>query len=60
MSHPTYRGDSLVDALNHIGVDSTFESRKNLALKNGINDYTGSARQNLELLQLLKDGRLKS
>ena len=59
LSHPTYRGDSLVDALNHIGVDSTFESRKNLALKNGINDYTGSARQNLELLQLLKDGRLK-
>ena len=60
LSHPTYRGDSLVDALDQIGVDSSFASRKELAIKNGIENYTGSARQNLELLRLLQEGRLKS
>ena len=60
LSHPTYRGDSLVDALSQIGVDSSFASRKDLAQKNGIENYTGSARQNLELLRLLQEGRLKS
>ena len=59
LSHPTYRGDSLVDALDQIGVDSSFASRKELAQKNGIDNYTGSARQNLELLRLLQEGRLK-
>ncbi len=59
LSHPTYQGDSLTDALTEIGVDASFASRKSIANKNGIDDYTGSARQNLELLQLLKEGRLK-
>ncbi len=59
LSNPTYRGDSLVDALTQIGVDALFSSRRELAKKNGINDYTGSARQNLELLRLLKDGKLR-
>ncbi|WP_050637017.1 glycoside hydrolase family 25 protein [Candidatus Stoquefichus sp. SB1] len=59
LSNPTYRGDSLVDALTQIGVDASFSSRRELAKKNGINDYTGSARQNLELLRLLKDGKLR-
>lgn len=59
LSHPTYQGDSFVDALTQIGVDASFASRKELAMKNGIDDYTGSAKQNLELLRLLKEGRLK-
>lgn len=59
LSNPTYRGDSLVDALVQIGADASFESRHNLANKNGIENYTGSARQNLEMLRLLKEGRLK-
>lgn len=59
LSNPTYRGDSLVDALVQIGVDASFESRQELARRNGITNYTGSARQNLELLHLLKEGRLR-
>lgn len=59
LSNPTYRGDSLVDALTQIGVDASFASRKELAEKNGIDNYTGSAKQNLELLRLLKEGRLR-
>jgi hypothetical protein len=59
LSNSTYKGDSFVDALNAIGINSSFENRKNIASKNGIDNYTGSARQNLDLLRLLKEGRLK-
>lgn len=59
LSNPTYRGDSFVDALTQIGVDASFESRRKIAQNNGIDNYTGSAKQNLELLRLLKEGRLK-
>lgn len=59
LSNPTYKGDSFVDALVQIGVDGSFTTRRELAKRNGINDYTGSAKQNLELLRLLKEGRLK-
>lgn len=59
LSNPRYRGDSLVDALTHIGVDASLTSRHKLAKKNGIDNYTGSAKQNLELLHLLQEGRLK-
>lgn len=59
LSNPTYRGDSLVDALVQIGVDASFQNRLKLAKLNSIENYTGSAKQNLELLHLLKDGRLR-
>lgn len=59
LSHPTYQGDSFVDALTQIGVDASYQNRKAIAKNNGIENYTGSARQNLELLRLLKEGRLK-
>lgn len=59
LSNPTYKGDSIVDALTQIGVDASMESRKRIAEVNGIENYTGSQRQNLELLRLLKEGRLK-
>lgn len=59
LSNPTYKGDSFVDALVQIGVDGSFTTRRELAKRNGIPDYTGSAKQNLELLRLLKEGRLK-
>lgn len=49
---------SLVDALKSIGVDSSFNNRKNIARKNGIPDYEGTARQNEQLLSKLKAGRL--
>lgn len=59
LSNPTYKGDSFVDALTQIGVDASFSSRREIAKMNGMADYTGSAKQNLELLRLLKEGRLK-
>ena len=60
LSNPNYVGDSLVNALNEIGEDISFENRRRLANLNGINNYVGSAAQNLEMLQLLKEGKLIS
>lgn len=59
LSNPTYRGDSFVDALTQIGVDASFQRRREIAIANGIENYTGSAKQNLELLRLLREGRLR-
>lgn len=50
--------NSIVEALKSIGVDSSFNNRKKIAVKNGINNYTGTATQNIELLDKLKAGRL--
>ena len=59
LSNPNYIGDSLVDALTQIGVDASFESRRAIARRNGIENYTGSTEQNLQLLRLLRDGQLR-
>lgn len=50
---------SLVDALNSIGVNSSFSNRSKIAKKNGIKLYIGTAKQNIQLLNLLKQGKLK-
>lgn len=50
---------SIVDALKTIGIDSSYNNRKNIAKKNGISNYTGTAAQNTQLLNLLKQGKLK-
>lgn len=55
-----YKYMSLSDALNEIYVNNNYEYREKLALKNGIDNYTGSKVQNLKLLQLLKNGKLKA
>lgn len=59
--HPKYNGStsSIVDALKSIGVDSSYNNRENIAKKNGISNYSGSASQNTQLLNLLKQGKLK-
>lgn len=49
---------SLVDALKRIGVNSSFANRKKIAVANGIADYSGTAKQNIKLLNLLKQGKL--
>ncbi len=54
-----YKGYSIVDALKSIGVDSSFENRRKIASKNGINNYKGTMLQNIKLLNLFKDGKLK-
>lgn len=55
---PNYNGNSLVDALKDINVDSSFDYRMKIARKNGINNYKGSSFQNNKLLKLLKKGKL--
>ncbi len=50
---------SIVDALKCLGIDSGFSFRAKIAAKNGISGYTGTAYQNLCLLDLLKKGQLK-
>src|SRR5690606_2305544 len=55
-SKAVYTGNSIVDYLNSIGVDSSFANRKKLAEKHGIKNYKGTAAQNLQLLRILRDG----
>lgn len=59
--YPKYTGKSvsLVDALKSLKIDSSFANRKKIAVKNGIKAYLGTAKQNTQLLNLLKQGRLK-
>ena len=49
---------SIVDALQSIGVDSSFNNRKKIAILNGISNYSGTESQNIELLSKLKKGLL--
>lgn len=56
---PNYNGYSIVEALNKIGVDSSFDNRKKIAAKNNVNNYMGTAVQNNQLLTKLKAGKLK-
>ena len=55
-----YTGVSIVDALKEIGVDSSYQYRARLAEVNNISNYHGTAEQNTRMLELLKNGRLKS
>lgn len=49
---------TLIDSLNKIGVDSSYNNRKKIAIANGITNYSGTAAQNMEMLELLQDGKL--
>ena len=57
-SESTYKGNSIVDYLKSIGIDSSFSNRKKLAEENGIKNYTGTANQNTKLLNILRNGTL--
>ena len=52
--------ESLVDALASVGADASFASRKEIAESNGVSGYTGTAAQNILLLNLLKNGALRT
>ena len=54
-----YKGSSIVDGLKSVGVNSSYDNRKKIAKANGIQNYTGTAKQNTELLNKLKKGTLK-
>lgn len=49
---------SIVTALNSLGIGSSFANRKKIAKANGISNYAGTAAQNIQLLNLLKQGKL--
>lgn len=57
---PKYTGssNSLVTGLGAVGADSSYSYRKQIATANGISDYSGTAAQNTQLLNLLKSGKL--
>lgn len=60
--YPKYTGNetvSIVKALQQLKIDSSYSFRAKIAAKNGITDYSGTAAQNLKLLGLLKEGKLK-
>lgn len=59
--YPKYTGSSgsLVDGLNAVGVDSSYSNRQKIGTANGISNYSGTASQNTQLLNLLKKGTLK-
>ena len=54
-----YNGTSIVDALKSANMDSSFSYRKKLARLNGISNYSGTPEQNINLLNLAKNGRLR-
>ncbi len=49
---------SIVDALKSLGENSGFNYRRRIAQANGIGEYTGTAKENLRLLSLLRKGQL--
>lgn len=55
-----YEGEthSIVMALKSIGADSSYAYRRQIAAKNKIENYSGTAAQNLYMLSLLKKGEL--
>lgn len=53
-----YKGGSIVEYLNSIGIDSSFNNRKKLASKYGIKNYSGTAAQNMRLLSIMRDGKV--
>lgn len=50
---------SIVDALISIKADFKYSYRKKIALTNEIKNYHGSAQQNIDMLNMLKAGKLK-
>ena len=43
---------SISEALKSIGVDGSYSFRKKIAAKNNIKNYTGTAKQNIEMLNM--------
>lgn len=60
--YPKYVGatTSIVSALAYVGEkDTSMNHRKKIALANGISNYQGTIKQNLQLVALIKLGKLK-
>lgn len=59
-SSSSYNGSSIVDALKAVGQDSSYAARAALAAKIGIVNYTGTADQNTQLLNSLRNAQVDS
>lgn len=57
--YPAFNNASIVNGLKSIGVDSSFNNRLSIAVANGVENYTGTAQQNIHLLNLARTGKLK-
>ena len=57
---PRYNGNSasIYDALSAVGANGSYQSRQQIAAANGISNYTGTAAQNTQMLNMLKAGNL--
>ena len=55
----SYTGTSIVTALSQLKINSSYDYRAKIAVKNGITGYRGTAAQNTKMLNLLKQGKLK-
>lgn len=57
---PRYTGGSvsIAAALDELGIDSSYSNRAKIAAANGISGYSGTAAQNIKMLELLKQGAL--
>ena len=53
-----YEGVSIVDGLEAIGHEHSYDYRCKIAAVNNIQNYTGQPEQNLYMLKLLKNGQL--
>ena len=49
---------TLVESLGKIGEDSSYQNRSKIASVNGIANYTGTATQNIKMLEMLEAGKL--
>ena len=58
--YPKYEGtsNSISDALKSLGIDNSKANRTIIANKNNIPNYKGTSAQNIQLLTLLKQGKL--
>ena len=58
--YPKYTGtsNSISDALKSLGIDNSKANRTAIANKNNIPNYKGTSAQNIQLLTLLKQGKL--
>lgn len=60
--YPKYNGltTSIVSALAYVGEkDTSMNHRKKIAAANGVSNYQGTIKQNLQLVALIKQGKLK-
>lgn len=55
--YPKYE-ETLVKVLRIMEINSTYDYRCKIASANGISNYTGTAEQNITILNLLKEGKL--